>query len=250
MKIRILALLMALLALLTLTLASCKEEDDDEGKDDTTVKPPNTTITDPASIKYDTGLIPAPGADLKWEIYKDGTLYIKGTGAMPPDLVTSAEGGANSQPWSAYVDGGLIFIKKLVIEEGVTGLSQMAFKNCLFLEEVYIKNDVTTIPYECFSGCRSLKKVVAKNVTVIEDCAFDGCSRLEKITLSASLSEVCDGAFTNACKNNAASGVLALSLAGTEDEWNTAKETLAVGLPDSSNKVFADAMAAPTFVGK
>ena len=249
MKIRILALLMALLALMTLCLVSCKEETDTD-EDDDSLTPPNNTIVDPSSVLYDSGVVPAVGVDIKWEIYKDGTLYIKGTGAMPIDLVTSAEGGANSQPWAAYIDGGFIFIKKIVIEEGITGLSQMAFKNCLYLEEVYIKSGVTTIPYECFSGCRSLKKVVAKNVTVLEDCAFDGCSRLEKITLSASLSEVCDGAFTNACKNNAASGVLSLSLAGTEEEWNTAKETLTVGLPDSSNKVFADAMAAPTFVSK
>ena len=248
MKIRILALLMALLAMLTLCFASCDEEE--EPKDDASTNKQNNTIVDPSSVLYDTGPIPAPGTDLKWEIYKDGTLYIKGTGAMPEDLVTSAEGGANSQPWAAYIDGGFIFVKKIVVEETVTALSQMAFKNCMYLEEVYLKSGITTIPYECFSGCRSLTKVVAKNVTVIEDCAFDGCSRLEKITLSASLSEVCDGAFTNACKNNSASGALSLSLAGTEDEWNTAKETLVVGLPDSSNKVFADAMAAPTFVGK
>lgn len=250
MKIRVLALLMALLAILTLCFASCEKEDEDTKEDDTTLKPPSNTITDPSSILYDSGVIPAAGVNLKWEIYKDGTLYIKGEGAMPPDLVTSAEGGANSQPWAAYVDGGFIYIKKIVVEEGVTALSQLAFKNCLYLEEVYLKSGITTIPYECFAGCRSLKKVVAKNVTKLEDCCFDGCTRLEKLTLSALLSEVSDGAFTNACKNNAASGVLSLSLAGTEEEWNVSKETLVVGLPDSANKVFVDAMAAPTFVGK
>ena len=250
MKIRVLAFLMALLALLTLCFVSCDKEEEENKEDDNTLKGPTNTIVDPSSIMYDSGLIPAAGTDLKWEIYKDGTMYIKGTGAMPPDLVTSAEGGANSQPWAAYIDGGFIYIKKIVVEETVTGISQMAFKNCLFLEEVYIKSGIDTIPYQCFAGCRSLTKVVAKTVTVVEDAAFDGCTRLEKVTLSASLSEVCDGAFTDACKNNTASGALALSLAGTEEEWNTAKQTLVVGLPDSSNKVFADAMANPTFVGK
>ena len=244
MKLRIACLLLSVLLCLSLVcLTACKDEEEN-GDENTPPVDTNTDYADPSTVLYEGNEI--FGTTLRWEIYKDGTLYIKGTGGMPADLVTSAETGANNQPWAAYINGGFVTITKLVVEDSVTALSEMSFLNCVDLQEVVLGAGITNIPYECFSNCRSLKKVVAKNVVTIEDCAFQGCKRLSSVTLSAQLSEVMDGAF-----HDAGSGVTngyTLTLSGTETEWNTAKETLVVA--PNGNDWMTTAMQSPKFIAK
>lgn len=243
MKIRYMALLLALLA--ALTLASCKEE---PHTDDPIGGQPPSQDTVPEVFVYQSGDIGDTG--LRWELRSDDTLYIVGTGAMPEDMITKAQVGNSEQPWSAYANTqsneDRVAFSRVVVEDGVTGLSQMSFKNCEKLTEVVLGKGITKIPYDCFTGSTKLQKVVAKSVTVIDENAFQGCRALKALTVSASLATVEIGAFSGAATEKG----LTLTLSGTEAEWLAAKETLVLIDPEEVNKPFANAMLAPTFVSK
>ncbi len=234
-QLRILALLLALL--LAVSLVACdKTPEDDE--------PQNTEEPDPTEEPVQVGSI--AGTGLTWEFYANGELQIKGEGAMPADLIDSADYGANKQPWGSYATGNndyRLTIKRVVVEEGVTGLSQMSFKGCTSLETVLFKGSaLTEIPFDCFNGCTALRRVTAKGVTVIGDNAFQGCKMLTGLTMSALVLSVSDGAFHGACESG-----LTLTLFGTEEEWQAAREGLQIADPDFANKPFADATSAPKF---
>ena len=246
-KWRILALLLALLAALSLMGCNGGGDTEDEPDDET---PPSTEEDGGAEVTaLDSGHI--TGTDITWEFYSDGALYIKGEGAMPEDMISSAEMGSNRQPWGVYAtarNDHSKTIKRVIVEEGVTGLSQMCFKNCIYLETVlFTGSGITKIPFDCFNGCTSLRRVTAKGVTQIAENAFQGCKLLSSLTLSASLAAVSDGAFHEAGTEVA---TLTLTLAGTEEEWNAAKETLQLADPTYANKLIADAMLTPKYIAK
>ena len=239
MKIRVLAAALALLALLALTLAGCKKDPEPE---------PEPAPEDEGPTLYASGAV--EGSALTWEFYDDGTLYIKGTGAMDEDYITKVERGTNEQPWGKYAskenNDDQIAFTKAVVEDGVTGLSQLAFKHCTSLREVTFGQGITAIPFDCFAGCTALTKVAAKSATVIGENAFQDCKNLTMLTVSASIAEVQWGAFSGA-------GTFTLSLAGTEEEWNTAKAALTIAdreTADNANTPFITAMERPRFVQK
>ena len=133
------------------------------------------------------------------------TLTISGTGEMMDCY--------KAIPWSDYRDS----IKNVVIEEGVTKISEFAFllctkmsdvtipasveiigrhafSSCIGLESISFADDthLTTIGEGAFAGCNNLKQkslTIPGSVTSIGESAFDGCSSLETITLSNSTSD-------------------------------------------------------------
>ena len=232
MKIRALALLLTFL-LLCMVAVGCKKED--EAPSDEAPAP-----TEPVETPdyMDAGDI--EDGTLTWEIYPDGTLYIKGNGGMTDFIIGSQQGDKN-QPWEGYLSS----IKKVVVEDGVTRLAQFSFKHCINLQEVVLGKGITEITEYCFSDCYSLKKVEAKNVTVLKEFALENCLRLESLTLSASLSRVEQGALSGACEEGTG---LAVKLAGTQSEW----EAAACEITDAeySEKYLADALQAADFVAK
>ena len=92
-----------------------------------------------------------------------GTLTISGNGAM----AASYTGG--SQPWYDHKDG----ITTVIIEKGVTSISEYAFYNFSALETVKIAGSVTSIGQNAFSQCTSLSSVEYYGTTEIStDNAF------------------------------------------------------------------------------
>ena len=68
------------------------------------------------------------------------------------------------------------FIKKVLIEEGVTGIGNSVFSGCSNLMNVEIPNSVTSIGESAFSGCSGLTGIIIPNsVTSIADYAFYDC---------------------------------------------------------------------------
>ena len=230
MKKRLLALVLALLPVLLLSVACKKDEPLEDDLPQEEIQTPDY---------YDAGTVEG---SLTWEIHSDGTLYVKGTGAMS-DLITSAEQGENQQPWATYSAA----IKRVVVEDGVTRLSQLSFKRCTNLTEVVLGRGITSIPTECFANCYALKKIEAKGVTVLEECALENCLRLEVLTVSASLERVEQGALGGSCTEGAG---LTLKLAGTAAELEQARVVLRLADPEHSEKVLADAMENVSFVEK
>ena len=66
--------------------------------------------------------------------------------------------------------------KHLIIEEGITELSFMAFKEFLTLKDVTMPDSVTRINNACFSNCRSLTDIrFSNNLVFIGGGAFGRC---------------------------------------------------------------------------
>lgn len=237
-----LAVLMA-----TALFTACDTSDTPPLNDDTGL---GNGLEDEAPSVVDSGKIGE--SEVTWELQSDGTLYIAGTGEMPEFEVNSAL--STRQPWHSYIanDSG-ITIKKLVVKDGVTSLSEGAFQGCINLESAEIASSVTSIPYQCFNRCSMLRTVRAKGVVVVEDVAFQLCTRLTTVTLSASLCTVWDGAFFDVGTQGTG---FAIRLAGTAEEWAAAQDKMDESDEDEfeifveGNQTFIEALENVTFVGK
>lgn len=81
-------------------------------------------------------------------------------------------------------------IQKVVIKEGITKLTQYAFKDLTNLESVEISNTVTEIGFRAFENCRSLKSIEIPQSVVTINNGFIGCTALEKVTLPNSMKTI------------------------------------------------------------
>ena len=78
-------------------------------------------------------------------------------------------------------------IKDLVIPDGVSSISRMAFRGCRGLTSLSIPNSVTNIAQLAFYECSGLNKVtIPSSVASIGDYAFCMCSSLTDIYVHAS----------------------------------------------------------------
>ena len=210
---------------------------------------PTEGLEDPAPEIVKSGEI--EGCELTWELYGNGTLYIKGTGPMSE--FESNSGLSTRQPWNDYIANNSSYtIKKLFVEDGVTSLSEGAFQGCINLETVEIATSVTVIPAKCFNRCLLLRTIRAKGVVEIEDAAFQHCEYLTTVTVNASLRVVWDGAF-DACATKSAG--LAVRLAGNAEEWAAAKAKMDESDEDelaiwTGNDTFLAALEKVSFVSK
>ena len=125
--------------------------------------------------------------NLTWTLTADGTLTISGTGAMKD--YNAAE---NLSP--AYMNSD---VKKVVIEDGVTSIGELAFFKCSSLTNITIPDSVTCIEYAAFHGCSSLSSITIPNsVTSIGIYAFVICSSLTSITIPDSVTSIGTYAFS------------------------------------------------------
>ena len=83
-------------------------------------------------------------------------------------------------PWSEYAEQ----ITKVVIEDGIHDLGQMAFYELPNLQIVELGKDVVEIRHYAFKNCKSLTTINLEGVTNICEGAFYGCSALEDIELT------------------------------------------------------------------
>lgn len=220
-------LLFALALALLVPLSACKKqkENPDDGRKPSDDDPPD----------YVAGEGQVPGSELTWEMRTNGTLYLRGTGAMPDFDFKSVED--SDIPWTAYLQGNIdttLMIKKVVIEEGVTSIGENAFYGCRRLTDVTLPASLTEIGYNSFVNCRQLTKVGGGiGVRVIAENAFSGCTVLATFSVSTALAEVRTGAFSG-CRT------LTLLVTGTEEEWKGALDNMIIG---EGNDAFRNATA-------
>ena len=89
------------------------------------------------------------GENLTWSLSDDGTLTISGTGEM------ASYGTASDLPWYAFLEK----IKAVVIEDGVTSVSDIAFEKYDILSSVTIPSSVKDITYWVFENCDALTDI-------------------------------------------------------------------------------------------
>ena len=117
------------------------------------------------------------------------TITISGSGAMANHF---------KLPWWSNYDSE---IKKVVIENGVTSISEGAFSDCTALISVEIPDSLTTIANRAFLNCTELTTItIPKNVTTIGESAFEGCTKLTTITIPNNVTTISERAFCD-CKS-------------------------------------------------
>ena len=118
---------------------------------------------------YDSG---SCGENVTWTLTADGTLTISGTGAMTDYTYDSRS------PWYSC----RTYIKRVVMQQGVTSIGDHAFWDCSGLTSVTIPDGVTSIGGDAFSGCTALTSVtIPGSVTSIDGYAFSGCDSLTDV---------------------------------------------------------------------
>ena len=90
---------------------------------------------------------------------------------------------------------GCTGITSLVIPEGVTSIGRGAFKSTN-ITSVSLPESLTSIGIEAFQDCSSLISVaIPDNVTSIQNSAFERCSNLTYVTIGNSVTSIGDYAF-------------------------------------------------------
>ena len=108
------------------------------------------------------------GANATWTLDENGVLTITGTGAIKNYAFSYSS----------------LFIKEVVIEDGITEIGRSAFQNCAQIQTITLPESLTTICENAFSGCSDLKKItIPKNCETIGEDAFYYCSGLEEISV-------------------------------------------------------------------
>lgn len=122
------------------------------------------------------------GGNLTWTLDSEGTLTIRGSGAM-----------AGGSPWWSNSAS----IKSVQISHGVTSIGGSAFSNCSSLTSVSISDGVATIGDGAFSRCTGLTNVtIPGSVTSIGYSTFSGCTSLTSVTIPGSVTTIGGGAFS------------------------------------------------------
>ena len=119
-----------------------------------------------------------------WVLTSDGTLTVSPTEQLFNGKCNMANyhkiNGVLTLPWSAYAEQ----ITKVVIEEGVNAVGQMAFYELPNLREVVLADSVEEIRNYAFKNTTSLTTINLEVVEFIREGAFYGCSGLEGLTIA------------------------------------------------------------------
>ena len=115
------------------------------------------------------------GENLRWTISNEGDLIISGTGDMYD---------FNQEPADWY--GFRTSFKKLIVEEGVTGIGNAAFEDCRFFQ-VQLPSTLKRIGSVAFAGCSNLTQIdLPASVQTLGNSPFFRCENLLYVTVDAS----------------------------------------------------------------
>jgi len=120
-----------------------------------------------------------------WKLLANGTLTFTPTEQKLEDGQTNLKNywkvnGVLTLPWGAYADQ----ITKVVIEEGIHDIGQMAFYELPNLVEVVLPESAVEIRNYAFKNCKALTTINLEVVEFVREGAFYGCSALENITFA------------------------------------------------------------------
>lgn len=116
------------------------------------------------------------GDNATYELSKDGTLTISGTGAIN---VTAFKMETN--------------IKKVIINEGITEIGTQAFQFCQNIEEISLPEGLQSIGDDAFSRCEKIRQIdIPSTVTYLGIDQFTGCNSLYEISGGEGITELLD----------------------------------------------------------
>lgn len=136
------------------------------------------------------------GDNLTWSYNQySNVLTISGTGLMDY-FGKFIEGGIwkSSAPWGIYLED----ILSVIIQDGVSSISEAAFSGCKNLTDVVISDTVTSIGPMAFNQCYRLTNInIPYGVSVLGYRVFYGCARLNNLSIPNSVTSIGDNAFYN-----------------------------------------------------
>lgn len=113
------------------------------------------------------------------DVQEDWTL-VNGVLTVNNDKAMGNSTWGDDVPWKSRKDE----IQKVVIKQGVTKITRMAFSGCVNLTIVEIPDSVTSIYEYAFYGCTNLQELtLPESITRIDRAAFENCTSLRKITV-------------------------------------------------------------------
>ena len=118
-----------------------------------------------------------------WVLTSDGVLTFTPTEQKYEDGQTNLKNywkvnGVLTLPWGEHAE----LITKVVIQEGIHDIGQMAFYELPNLVEVVLPDSAVEIRNYAFKNCKSLTTINLEDVDFIREGAFYGCAALENVT--------------------------------------------------------------------
>ena len=130
-----------------------------------------------------------------WQLTDDGTLTFSPTEQTENGQTNLKNywkvNGVLTLPWSSYSEK----ITKVVIEEGIHDIGQMAFYELPNLTEVVLPESAVEIRHYAFKNCTSLTTINLEVVEYIREGAFYGCTALTDVAFAADVT-IEDWAFS------------------------------------------------------
>ena len=115
-----------------------------------------------------------------------GKLTLSGQGVLRPCADLSYSTGF-----------GMYDVRSVVIQEGITSISDDVFASYDNLQSVKMPKGMLSIGDSAFSNCNNLSSIViSDSVTNIGSCAFEGCISLQSVMLPNSLLSISDYTFS------------------------------------------------------
>ncbi|MBQ8028780.1 MAG: leucine-rich repeat protein, partial [Clostridia bacterium] len=153
------------------------------------------------------------GEEAVYSLYEDGTLYIKGKGAMwnflPMFGVCPGYYDYRDAIYSVIVEDDITTIGSnafdncknisyVELPDSIEVIGSYAFRGCKNLKDIYIPIYVTVIDFGAFEDCDSLLNVVIPDgIVAISGNLFNDCEKLESVIIPISVQEIGDKAFNN-----------------------------------------------------
>ena len=145
---------------------------------------------------------------LKWTLDEEGTLTIRGKGAMP-DFGENKKGDWVTPPWT---DCGQE-LREVVVEKGVTSIGAFAFAEWSSLTSVTLPAGLKSIGGMAFVWCDGLESVeIPDSVTNIGTGAFSECG-LVCVTIPEKVKTIGGWAFSDCVS------LTDVYFAGSEKKW-------------------------------
>lgn len=132
--------------------------------------------------------------------YLDGLLNITGSGEIVNTAIKPGEFSYSFTEGPDWMGNSSIVMrtKAVVIDEGVTKISENCFLDMEKLTSVKLANTITEIGTRSFIGCDSLKEIdIPDSVTIIGDAAFYNCENLKTVTGMENVEVIGKEAFYN-----------------------------------------------------
>ena len=120
-----------------------------------------------------------------WVLTSDGTITFTSSGETLENGESNLKNywkvdGVLELPWGEYAE----LITKVVINEGIHDIGQMAFYELPNLTEVVLPESVVEIRGYAFKNCKNLTTINLEVVEFIREGAFYGCSALENVSFA------------------------------------------------------------------